>query len=521
MMLTIPAFGEQKVYESRENKKNRVFLVPDAEESLFDSYEKLFLANGFEKKEGFARDTQRFAAYTNGTLSYFMNDFRAVRELSIAEEENSAYFDYADACGASAVSPQITQIHLEDYGMSYVIRLSDGRFIVIDGGNNFEPHVENLYRALKEGTPDGKPTVAAWIMSHPHKDHFHCMVGLVDRYGDEVQIEKVMFLFPEHDDLARYPHFAHQDRRMKEDTSSVSYIPRMYHAIEKAGAKIYTPHTGQCYRIGDAYCEFLASMDDTVHLTNNINALSYVIRMTLGSQVILWTTDASFEYARLSERYGAYLKADIMQIPHHGFGCGSAEAEIAGYLLVRPRVCFLPVSDENAYTLFSTHKKGTRHIFENMDVDEIIAGGSEHTITLPYEAPAYKKAEHLRKFREGLENCGARTWVFSDLSSACEEDFVFTFLNMTNVATTVWIELFFEDTKYALRAIKAEIPAKRMKRLNIVGEEVDGNALYFNWMALSDLGVPENMPFCVRFISEVPIVVSHQKHKESYRSSSV
>lgn len=518
-MLNIPAFDEKNVFVNRENKKNRVCLIADAEESLFDAYEKLFLANGFEKKESYTRDTHRFAAYTDGKTAYFMNDFRTVRELSIAEEEDSACFDYEDTCASYTVSPQITQVHLEDYGMSYAIRLSDGRFIVIDGGNNFEPHVENLYQTLKEGTPDGKPTVAAWIMSHPHKDHFHCIVGLVDRYGDEVQIEKVMFLFPEHDDLARYPHFAHQDRRMKEDTSSVTYIPRMYHAIEKAGAKIYTPHTGQCYRIGDAYCEFLASMDDTVHLTNNINALSYVIRMTLGSQVILWTTDASFEHARLSERYGAYLKADIMQIPHHGFGCGSAEAEIAGYLLVRPRVCFLPVSDENAYTLFSTHKKGTRHIFENMDVDEIIAGGSEHTITLPYEAPAYKKAEHLRKFRQGLENCGARTWIYSNLSSACEEDFIFTFLNTTHASATVWIELFFEDPKCSLRAIKAEIPAKAMKQLSIVGEEVDGNALYFNWMALADLGVPENMPFCARFISDIPLVISHKNHQASHRSS--
>ena len=65
---------------------------------------------------------------------------------------------------------------------------------------------------------------------------------------------------------------------------------------------------------------------------------------------MLWTNDAAFSHAKLPERYGEYLKADILQIPHHGFQSGSAEAEISGYDLIRPRVCLLPVSDYCAYT---------------------------------------------------------------------------------------------------------------------------------------------------------------------------
>ena len=49
-------------------------------------------------------------------------------------EDNCAYFDFADTPRTHSVSAQITQIKLEDFGMSYVIRLTDGRFIVIDGG---------------------------------------------------------------------------------------------------------------------------------------------------------------------------------------------------------------------------------------------------------------------------------------------------------------------------------------------------------------------------------------------------
>ena len=49
------------------------------------------------------------------------------------------------------VTPEITQIALEDFGMSYVIRLSDGRFIVIDGGRDFEPESDKLFKALNDG----------------------------------------------------------------------------------------------------------------------------------------------------------------------------------------------------------------------------------------------------------------------------------------------------------------------------------------------------------------------------------
>jgi len=47
-------------------------------------------------------------------------------------------------------------------------------------------------------------------------------------------------------------------------------------------------------------------------------------------------------------------------------------------------------------------------------------------------------------------------------------------------------------------------------------DSVESEALYFNWMSLKKVGIPENMPFAVRFISSVPVVISHKKHKETY-----
>ena len=142
-----------------------------------------------------------------------------------------------------------------------------------------------------------------------------------------------------------------KDRRF-EDVSAFTNIPKMWEQIERSGGKVYMAHTGQRFNIGGASLEILASMDDTIHLSKNINASSLVIRMELCGQIILWATDASFSDAQLPEKFGEYLKSDILQVPHHGLQCGTAEAMMRGYDLIRPKVCLLPISEYNAYTAF-------------------------------------------------------------------------------------------------------------------------------------------------------------------------
>lgn len=516
--LKIPAFGEIDFIENKESEKATVWTLKNANEKSYLSYCELFEENGFVKKEEYRNGENLFAAFNKESTGIFINLFGNIGELRIVSEENCAYFSFEDNALEFAVEPQITQITLEDFGLSYAIRLSDGRFIIIDGGWNFEPDVDRLFKCLKKGSPFEKPIIAAWILSHPHEDHFHCFVGFMDKYGSHVTLEKCLFNFPEHDDTAHYPGLTHIDEKLG-DLSAFTYIPMMLERIEKSNAAVYTPHTGQKYKISDAELEILASMDDTIHVTDNINATSLIIRMTLGGQTVLWTNDAGFSYARLPERYGEYLKSDILQIPHHGFQSGTATAEIKGYELIRPRVCFLPVSDYCAYTFFCPLREGTRHIMTADYVEELITGTKQRTITLPYTPGREAKEETERNLSRGLDNNGARTWIFTGLSTGREEDLVFTVLNTMVLAAQVNIELFFEDKKQVVKFIKANVGGSSFKTFNIVGDEVDGNALYFSRSLLSKKGVPENVPFAVRFMCDAPIVVSHKDHQPTYHST--
>ena len=516
--IAVPAFGETEFFKNIENDNYTVYVIPNSMLSAFSAYCQMLEEQGFEKKEERIALAHHFAAYSDGEGSVFLNYFEAVQELYIVLEKNCSYFYYWNKTRETEVKATITQLELEDFGMSYVIRLSDGRFIVIDGGRNFDPDSERLYFCLKNGSVHEKPIIAAWIMTHPHPDHFHLFVGFMEKYADDVVIEKFMFNFPNCDDLEHYPTLANSNYRFKYDTSALAYIPKMMKWLDEISVPIYTPHTGQIYQIGDAKCEILASMDDTIHISDNINATSLVIRMELCGQVILWAADADFGCAKLPEKYGDHLKADILQVPHHGFQSGTADGEIKGYKLIKPKVCFLPVSDYNAYTVFCTFKKGTRFLMTEAGIDELITGANTRTITLPYTPMPQAKDDLRNKYLTGLDNCGACTWIFTDLNTANPEDFKFSFLNTTNQKIYVYIELFFEDPSKNVTFIEAELPARAVRTISIIGDDVDPDFLYFNWLSLRKQGVPESAAFSARFMSNVPFIVSNKNHRASYYS---
>ena len=517
---SIPAFGETDFLQSSENPRTQITKICAADGEHYAAYGRLLRENGFAAREGTRTETHLYSAFRKENCGVYLNFYPGLGELYIVCEEDSAYFTYADTPREASVTPQITQITLEDFGMSYAIRLSDGRFIVIDGGREFEPDEDRLFKCLKEGSPYEKPVIAAWIFTHPHSDHFYCFVGFADRYGERVEIEKFLFNFPEADDLMHYPQLTYQDVRFSYNTQPVHFITLMRERIARIGAPVYTAHTGQKYRIGDAQCEILASMDDTFLTDTNINASSLVIRMELAGQVIIWAADSAFSSVKLAQKHGTHLKADILQIPHHGFQSGTARGEIDAYDLIRPHTCLLPVSAYNAFTVFSTYRAGTQYLMDTLpDVKEVIPGTPQRTITLPYNPPAYAKKELEHAFLAGRDNAGARTWIFSDLSTGREEDFHFTLLNTFSFAAEVQIELFFEDKTRKIRYIKTNVAAGSIRRVNIIGEDVDSESLYFNWLSLKTQGIPENVPFAVRFMCEFPIVVSPPDHTAAYRSS--
>ena len=85
---------------------------------------------------------------------------------------------------APLCTPLLTQgrpmYYAYDCGMVYIIRLTDGRFIIIDGGMCEYEEKEHFLELLEQQkVTEGKPVIAAWFITHPHDDHFNMFARIM------------------------------------------------------------------------------------------------------------------------------------------------------------------------------------------------------------------------------------------------------------------------------------------------------------------------------------------------------
>ena len=522
--LQIPAFGEGEYFDNQENNQARVVLIPQVNASAFQAYHDLLLRSGFVCREQEVLNHRQFAAYEKDGWGVFVNYFANTAQLQLVMEENTNYFSYCDTCAPVCTTPRVTQVYLSDYGLSDVIRLSDGRLIVIDGANLYEKDVDHLFERMQKDCPLEKPVIAAWIMTHPHSDHFFCFFPFMKKYSQDVVVERFFFNFPEGDDMVHYPKLATDKASFAkwsgvEDVTVCDIVGMFRRDIREMGIPVYVPHTGQRYTVGDAKLQFIACMDDSIHCSQNINASSLMFFMELGGQKILFTGDGSFSDTMTPQRYGRELKSDILQVPHHGFGCGTAAGEMQAYRLIDAPVCLLPVERRLAYTSFCTYKEGTRYLFTHMDVKELRTGETDQTLDLPYTANPAALGMVQQQYMQGRDNSGARTWVFTDLNTANKEDFVFSVLNATYINANISVELYFENMQKKVVRVKNQGLRMGVFRLNCLLRPEEDQTLFDAPDFLESKGIPENTYFAVRFISDIPVVISHREHKPAYQSS--
>ncbi len=262
-----------------------------------------------------------------------------------------------------------------DYGMGYVIRLSDGSFIIIDGGVGGENHVDsnNLLKILKDQSPKDaeKPVIAAWIFTHPHRDHVGTFCTFAADHNDKVVIEGFYYNFPN-----------------GQGGNGVDSAIEIYFS----DVPTIRPHTGDKYYIKDAIIDVLFTYED--HLPRTIgrdefaigdaNDASIMFKINLAGQTLLFTGDAMKNSLKnLLTSFDTSLKSDFIQLPHHG--------KTYSYdlnLKVNPTYALLAVSHKNYANFFAGGgggHKGNMWLIDTPSVRQIIPlGNGTFTIPIPY-----------------------------------------------------------------------------------------------------------------------------------------
>ncbi len=498
--MTIPeiSFGE-KEFLRHEGGNTAVLSLKQVKE--MDSYQITLEQAGFEKREEHCFGTARFVTYVKNGDMVLLSFFPSIGQMRLVAEPES--LEYQDKRREDCTTSLFTQIDLEDFGLSDVIRLSDGRFIILDGGYDFDVDEEKLFRCLKEQSPFETPVIALWIMTHSHSDHYPVFFGFWERYGKEVEIQGFLYNFPDgvEDLLEVVPRLADE----------VEGLNRFHNLVQSLKIPFYRAHTGQVYQVSNARIEVLSSPDDTFFdEVIDPNMLSLILKVTINGQVLLLPGDGYFDFGLLPERYGTYLKSDILQVPHHGFYGGTAE----GYRFIDPDTVIVPVSEQNFYSLKDMYRPYNQALVFDNHVKELRTGGQGNiTLELPYTYQANGQKMMFDKVEKTQKEMGATSWVFTDMTL---EDCVFETLNMTEHLAEINVFLYFEDAKNRIYNIKYEAKGGCVTKtdFNRPGD-IDGDALYYNNNSLAKKGIPEGARFAVHFCSKVPLIITANK-KASY-----
>lgn len=397
---TIGSYAGSKAGESSNPGTSDLmtYVFSETNNAAYLSYLKSLEAAGWTQYSNNIIDGNNlFATYTKdgkSVYAYYIAN-KAYTYIIASEKsilENRAVDNqYTEVC--DTLFTQINATGVENsYGMSYVLRLADGRFIIIDGGwNENDLQAEKLYGILEKQNVLEKPTIAAWIITHPHGDHLGASCDFFKLYGqDDVVIEEMIFNYPTWEDTA-----AVEPNSVNETIDGAdSRLPYFWKNMQQywPDMKIVTCHTGQEYYFADAKLEILHTIEDyypnsVQDLSKlNINGASVAFTIEVAGQKNLILGDASPEEADdLVTMWGDYLKSDIMQMSHHAMEGGSVEL----YELVDPAVVTIPaprpwIDDPNHDRW---NHDTTRWVLNNVggNIKEVIyAGYGTRSIELPY-----------------------------------------------------------------------------------------------------------------------------------------
>ncbi|MBQ9086032.1 MAG: hypothetical protein IJY47_02475 [Clostridia bacterium] len=254
-------------------------------------------------------------------------------------------------------------------GMGLVLRLTDGRLVVVDGGwqsPNFDSDYPDFVQLLRDLSGEEKPRVALWVITHSHEDHY---TVLSEMKPEDADIQAYMMCLP-----------------VEGVTEGASQ--KMMRLIPNYAEKNIPPHAGDHYDFGDARMDILYCCEEAQLYNPRVlgdgNNQSTIFTFTVAGQKIMVTGDAYHHAEDLAmEVAGDEISCEICQIAHHG---RTSPKDDHFYEAVAPKVALWP----GCYAQIDNDLKERRvntWIFESGKctiMDHYVAYDGTVTLDLPY-----------------------------------------------------------------------------------------------------------------------------------------
>ena len=377
--------------------------IDETDEKEYKAYLKLLETNGYVKYTENEIAGNLFATYTNANTDVFCQYAPCYGKvkITVAHKGTLPELESENVWENKGVEPFVAMLEMvsavDTCGFGYVWRLSDGSFIVLDGGipeyderDGLAQH-DQLFNFLKKHSTTKEIRVAAWLFSHSHNDHVGAFMSFAMKYSPYVKVERVIYNLPA-DTVISDAAIAYQNKFRK--------CCRLF----GRDTKVIHAHTGEKFFIRDAEIEMLYTLDDFYpnilmqrgmgpqplpylkHHTYprnrfEFNDTSFVFTLKLAGQKMMMLGDATFLCCdMLVDRYGHYLKSEIVQLAHHGSNGGTLQV----YQFIEPEVIMFPVATVRFMGRITNSLNS--FMIDRMRVPEMYLSGKGDTVlTLPHK----------------------------------------------------------------------------------------------------------------------------------------
>lgn len=342
-LCALPKLAGEKPSDAVDCGDGAMMMIFKSSKESYDSYLQYLPKAGFRQYAENSIGNIHFSTSENGTYALHTVCYIATGETRLIIEplRKSALAPLPTPETSTERLVTLTQIGLNksggesDYaGMSYLYRLDDGSFIVIDGGYARDEDARRLYNCMINQTANGeKIVIAAWILTHGHADHAGCFMNFTNLYLNEVTVERFIYNDP-----------CAEQRNI---TGDAPYYRQNRIEMQKyPDAVIHKAHPGQVYAIRNALITIYYTLE--LYAPKDLeyyNDCSIVFSVEAGGHKTIFLGDISENVSPLiASLYRDELNCDLLQVAHHGFAGGTAPL----YQYLAPSHLLWPSSD-NVY----------------------------------------------------------------------------------------------------------------------------------------------------------------------------
>ena len=341
-----------KSYNSGQGSKT--FIKDSANKTTFENLCKKLETSGLKKYTANAIGSNLFATYVTQTqivhVMFFPNKSQIRTAVDIRGTGTDGKFSLPGLSGENKYKKTteskmiVCDIGNADWpgGMCIIYKLADGRFFIVDAGiggimsdgRNFIGSSSSwIYETLAKHAADPKNIeVAAWLITHVHSDHAGGLYDMALGYYGKKGGSKHTVMPKEIKEYVKIDTLIYNSPDNLPDCNREKWVPKIIEAFKIKN--VVKAHAGQKFYYADLTFTIYGSLDIMIEdegKCGDTNEFSLSIKTEFNGKTALLLGDSDkIPNKQLAIIYKNELKADILQLAHHGYG-DTGDADVNSY----------------------------------------------------------------------------------------------------------------------------------------------------------------------------------------------